>query len=382
MTKTYKSIIILPRSILYVLSLLIIMFFAYPVHANGPITIKEQGSFYVNSDLEVLEYPCGVSVPPIPGYCDPGQIAVNQMYVQYQIPIKKHRARHPVIMVHGGSHMGKTYESTPDGREGWRTLFLRAGFPVYVVDLPGRARSSFNPSQVNQALVEGDPSVIPGVGMRISVLERIWSFYRFGPEYPTLNPDSQFPANSLTQYLSELIPNTDGFVSQSEVEVNALVALLERIGPAIIITHSASGPDGLGTVVNRPELVKALVSVEPAGCSVNESDLPAFRQTPALTVFGDFVSGNGTWEGLYEGCQALAESINDAGGHAKIFQLPDIGIYGNSHMLMLEKNNKKTAHVIIKWIKHNVHSWSPRHKNKGHHKHFGWHSHKGHHKRR
>jgi hypothetical protein len=169
-----------------------------PSQAKPPLVIAEQGSFYVHGQLTPIQYPCGTIQPPIPGFCNPGQIATGQMYVQYQIPqnIRGHGG-YPVIMVHGGSHAGQTYDTTPDGREGWRTLFVRYGFPSYVVDESGVARSSFNPSLVNQAVITNNVSVIPGVGIRISTLEQIWSFYRFGPQYPTLNPGSQFPAEAL-----------------------------------------------------------------------------------------------------------------------------------------------------------------------------------------
>ena len=39
----------------------------------------------------------------------------------------------------GGGQTANNFESTPDGREGWATNFLRAGFAVYLVDQPGRA---------------------------------------------------------------------------------------------------------------------------------------------------------------------------------------------------------------------------------------------------
>jgi pimeloyl-ACP methyl ester carboxylesterase len=267
------------------------------------------------------------------------------MYVQYQVPAKKLPGAYPVIMVHGGSHMGQSYDTTPDGREGWRTLFLRHGFPVYIVDQPGVARSSFNPSRVNQAVVTQDASVIPAVGMRISTLEQIWSFYRFGPQYPTLHPGSQFPAEALTQYLSQMVPNTDGFLSgpSATVRIEALAELLDKIGPAILITHSASGPHGFAVVPQRPGLVKALISIEPAGCSVPAANRPAFVGVPTLILFGDFTTGS-------TACQNTANALIEAGGDAAMVLLPSVGISGNSHMLLFEKNNDEIARFLVDWI--------------------------------
>jgi pimeloyl-ACP methyl ester carboxylesterase len=317
---------------------------------RAPLVLDEQGSFYVNGELTFLAYPCGTSRPPIPNYCDPGHIVSNQMYVQYQIPKGgRKKGTYPVVMVHGGSHMGNTYDATPDGREGWRTLFLRAGFPVYVVDQPGVARSSFNPSRVNEAQVNQDASLIPAAAMRISTLEQIWSFYRFGPQYPTLNPGSQFPADAITQYLSQMVPNTDAFMSgpSASIRIEALAELLDKIGPAIILTHSASGPHGFAVVAARPGLVKGLISVEPAGCSVPAANRPAFVGVATLTLFGDFIAGN-------TGCQNTTNQINAAGGNATMVLLPEVGIFGNSHMLILEKNNHVVADWLVSWIRSNV----------------------------
>src|SRR6185436_1053477 len=103
---------------------------------GGPLRLRDQGSFYVNGK---------VSGPPN------GETVLNQMYVQYWIPETRGTIT-PVIMVHGSSHTGKTYETTPDGREGWATYFVRQQIPVYVVDLPGRARAGFDSSAANRGI--------------------------------------------------------------------------------------------------------------------------------------------------------------------------------------------------------------------------------------
>src|SRR5262245_22483691 len=101
-----------------------------------PLLIKKQGSFFVNGETTVNSFPNGTGTPT------PGQNITKQMYVQYQIP-EILRSRYPVIMVHGSWHTGKTWDETPDGREGWQTYFLRKGVAVYVIDHVGRARSGF-----------------------------------------------------------------------------------------------------------------------------------------------------------------------------------------------------------------------------------------------
>ena len=91
---------------------------------NGPLELKDFGSFYVHGRVIETQYPN----LPATGLSAPGHITVGQMYVQYMIPQRVTTL--PVIMVHGANHTGKTYETTPDGREGWATYFVRHGSPA------------------------------------------------------------------------------------------------------------------------------------------------------------------------------------------------------------------------------------------------------------
>lgn len=109
---------------------------------------------------------------------------IDQMYVQYRIP--KNVSAPPIVMVHGSGHTGVTYETTPDGREGWATYFARKNFPVYVVDHVGRGRSGFDPTPINQARRESNPALLPSVPL--FTRERAFANFRFGPQYPTRYP--------------------------------------------------------------------------------------------------------------------------------------------------------------------------------------------------
>src|SRR5918912_2901869 len=111
----------------------------------GPLVLEREGSFFVNGKTIETKYP-GASL--VTGPADPGHITVNQMYVQYRVPPGANGI--PIVMVHGSNHTGATYETTPDGREGWGTYFVRRGFPVYIVDHSGRGRSGFDPTAINQ----------------------------------------------------------------------------------------------------------------------------------------------------------------------------------------------------------------------------------------
>src|SRR5439155_14301096 len=140
---------------------------------------------------------------------------------------------------------GVTYETTPDGREGWATYFARKNFPVYVVDHAGRGRSSFDPTAINRARAERNAELLP-LDVPLQTRENAWVNFRIGPAYPTPYPGSQFPIDALDQYVSQLVPNTETTLAGGGANtVKALSALLDRIGPAIVLVHSQSGGYGL-----------------------------------------------------------------------------------------------------------------------------------------
>ncbi len=68
----------------------------------------------------------------------------GQIYVEYQIP-KKRTQTYPLVIVPGAAQTATNFNGTPDGREGWTQHFLRRGYAVYIVEQPGRGRSSHQP---------------------------------------------------------------------------------------------------------------------------------------------------------------------------------------------------------------------------------------------
>jgi len=322
-----------------------------------PLVIAEQGSFFVNEEVINTDYPRGDEENA------PGQLVVNGMYVQYQIPQEQRQGALPVIMMHGSGHTGKTYETTPDGRMGWAEYFVRQGFPVYVVDQVGRARSSFDPTLINQARLEHDPNLIPSPGQRGFTFESAWPVFRFGPEPMVWHDNIQFPKEALNEYGAQLVPNTESTLPNPRESVDALAALLDQVGPAILFVHSQSGTYGMGAVVARPDLVAALVNVE-GRCNLAQSGqepadidrdviVRSFNNAALVTVFGDFVEGT-TWEPIEQECIEVINAINQAGGTAFNMNLPEQGLEGNSHMLMMDKNNLEVADLILNWIDENV----------------------------
>lgn len=319
---------------------------------SGRLELEDEGSFFVNGQKIRSEYP-GASLRT--GPAPPGDIVLNQMYVAFRIPIQRNGP--PIVMVHGSNHTGMTYETTPDGREGWATWFVRQGHSVYVVDQPGRGRSGFNPTPVNAVRDGGaDPKGLPT--LFLGPIDRAWANFRFGPKYPTPFPNLQFPLEAIDQYLSQLVPNTETTLKSGGMNsVNALAALLDKIGPAIIIVHSQSGDYGIALVRERPKLVRALISIE-GGCDTLKPDDAAkyFRNVPFMSIFGD--NSVGAWgvngDQRRNHCSDAAKLVSAAGGKGMFFLLPEHGIMGNSHMMMMDRNNLEVAGVLRKWIAENV----------------------------
>ena len=315
---------------------------------DAPLVLAKQGSFFVNEQNIPTAYPTGTGTPP------EGHVSARGMYVQYQIPQARDRHAYPVVMVHGAAHTGKTYEETPDGRMGWAEYFVRRGVPVYVVDHSGRARSGFDPSPTNRAKLQSAPALVPSFLKFTN--EQAWTTFRFGPAPFVAYENTQFPVKAIDEYFAQMVPNTETtYPGGGQNTVDALVKLLERIGPAVVVVHSQSGGYGISVAIARPDLVKAVVSVEPRSCAVSPANVEAvFTHVQLLTIFGDFQGNNQDWEGRMAECVDTVNRIRQAHGTAENVYLPDAGLRGNSHMLMMDLNNQQIAGMIRAWLGHNA----------------------------
>jgi pimeloyl-ACP methyl ester carboxylesterase len=312
-----------------------------------PLVLKEQGSFYVGGSIVTSEAISGSTAGPVPG-----QISINHVYVQYQIP-QNGKYRYPVIMVHGGGHTGKTYETTPDGREGWYTSFTRRGFSPYVMDDPNRGRACCEPTRIHLVRLGLEPyTTLPRTD--IYSKERAWTTFRFGPAYPDTYPGARFPFDAIDQYAPQWV-----FTYRDPEELDkiadGITALIDHIGPCILMTHSQSGPQGLRAALRRPNLVKAYVSIEPAGFAIPAGESAAtLANVPILTVFGDNVELSAGATNWLNSAGTTAGLVNAAGGDATVYVLPDNGISGNTHMMMMDDNSEDIADLIETWIQDHV----------------------------
>lgn len=315
-----------------------------------PLVLAKQGSFFVNAQAMAAPFPSS----NIGSNRQPGHVSARGMYVQYQIPQDRDPRAYPVVMVPGASHTVKTYEETPDGRIGWAEYFVRRGVPVYLVDPAGRARSGFNASAVNGAKVQGNAASLPNFWGFTN--EDAWTIFRFGPTPFVAYAQTQFPVEAKEQYFAQLVPNTESsYPDGGRNTTDALATLLDRIGPSVLLVHSLSGGNGIGAALARPDLVKAVVSIEPRSCVVPDSGVAAFTRVPLLTMFGDFFGADvDDWPGRMKECVETVGRLRAAGGTAENLHLPAMDIRGNSHMLMMDRNNQQVADLILTWLARNA----------------------------
>ncbi len=189
-----------------------------------------------------------------------GQIMKGQMYVSFRIPTAKNH-KTPIIMIHGGGQTGTNFEMTPDGREGWAGFFLDQGYAVYIVDQPTRARSAYHPA------TDG-----PLTGSTVFTVEHQFTAPEtFADTWPQAHLHTQWPGTGLQgdpafdQFYASQVEGA-GTGEQNELNIrDAVSALLDKIGPAIVLTHSQSGPYGWVIADDRPTKVKAILALEPGG---------------------------------------------------------------------------------------------------------------------
>jgi len=355
-----------------------------PTRAEEPLAIAKQGYFFVGGKYS----PVGDK-----------QVMNGQIYVEYQIPKKRTQA-YPLVIVPGAAQTATNFNGTPDGREGWTQHFLRRGYAVYIVEQPGRGRSSYQPDTDG---TQAYPQVL-SVQQRFTAPEKfnLWPQARLHTQWPGtgMAGDPNFD-----QFFASQVP----FVQKPEViqalNRDALAALIDKLGPVILMTHSQSGAYGWEAVDQRPGMVKALIQAEPSAPPVHDVEFlgapewfrdgartrtwgltaipityappakdvseltferqekadnpdlarcwlqkePA-RQLPNLQKLPiAIVTGEASFHGPYEHC--IVKFLEQAGVHPTWLNLGAMGIHGNGHMMMLEKNSDQIADAIEKWVR-------------------------------
>jgi hypothetical protein len=324
---------------------------------SAPLMIQEQGSFAVGGT--VITNPGKFDhLRPTP---DGQTFHGDHAYVFYQIPAKARQL--PLVMWHGIGQFSKTWETTPDGREGYQNIFLRRNFGVYLIDQPRRGNAGRSTQPI---------SLTPTPD------EQGWfDTFRLGI-WPDYFPGVQFSRDpeTLNQYFRQMTPTTGPL--DGEVMIRAVVALFDKVGPAILVTHSHSGGFGWRTAIKNQN-VRAIVSYEPgSGFVFPEGEVPAaiassggplaavgiplpefmlLTKIPIVIYYGDFIPkepianpGQDGWRARLEMARKWCDAVNKHGGDVTVVHLPEAGIKGNTHFPFSDLNNLQIADLMSAWL--------------------------------
>jgi pimeloyl-ACP methyl ester carboxylesterase len=322
------------------------------------LLLKEQGSFFVGGRTIFTDALTGSTTGFLGSGINTGNITVDQMYVQYQIP-EGADSHVPVVMVHGCCLSSKSYETTPDGRMGWNEYFVRKHRAVYLPDQVSRARSGFDSTIYNEIkLGKRPPSDMPEI--RTATHEIAWLGFRFGPSAGKAFPDEQFPVEAFEEFGKQVIPDLNGELPAVNPTWTNLSGLAIKLKGAVLIGHSESGFFPEQAALINPANIKAMITIETACPALNSQQIAGLAKIPTLVVFGDHLgdvpSSPIKWQERFDTCQQFVEQVKAAGGDATMMHLPKYGQFGNSHMLMQDKNSNQVADLILKWIDEHVES--------------------------
>jgi hypothetical protein len=312
--------------------------------SKQPITLRDMGSFHVGGRIVDIsgkaEKSVTFSAGGVPARVDPnGAYLVEAMYVQYFLPAQR-KGKFPLLMWHGGGLSGVTYETTPDGREGWLTLFLRKGWDIYNSDAVERGRSGFAPPDV----WDGEPHFVSMADA--FVRHRIGAAWSDEPAARARLPGSLFPVEAYDRFARQFVPR---WTTTDAATFAAYNALIDKVGPSVLLFHSQAGGFGFPLAQARPDMVKAIVAVEPA-VTGDVAQAARLKDVPVLMLYGDFIESSARWLAMRQIGLAFADAVKAAGGHVDVLDLPGVGMRGNSHMMMMDRNNAAIADLINDWL--------------------------------
>jgi len=353
-----------------------------PVPAVDQSAVAKRGYFYVGGKY----------------VGEPGkEIMQGQIYVEVLAP-KKQRRPYPLVLIHGAAQTATNWMGTPDGRKGWAEYFVEQGWVVYMIDQPMRGRSTYHPADGATRMFTAKNEQFQFTAIES---DGTWPGREKHTQWPGEGPnkgkkgDPIFDAFYATQ--------VETVISNEETQTrnrDAAVALLDKIGPAVILTHSQSGPFSWLIPDARPKLVKGIIAIEPAGPPFENTiigtgkarawgptDIPLTYDPPVkdpseIAVVREekpdapnaficwmqkaparqlvnlkgipavVIAAEASYHQLYDHC--TVKYLNQAGMKVEWLPLQKAGIHGNGHMVMIEKNNLAIAKVIDDWARKNV----------------------------
>jgi hypothetical protein len=286
---------------------------------------------------------------------DPGQtLSCDHGYVEYFVPAKRRSVG--LIMWHSSST--KVWENRWDGGEGYKSIFLRKGYPVYLWDGPrvGRANWSCEPITYTPQYFD----------------QRNFAAWRFGLSYPSWNPGLQFPTADQQAWDQATRARYDEFdtLDNALLQADAGGQAIDKIGPVVAVTNSAGGWRALLSALRaKSDHMKGIVAYETPGFVFPEGEGPVpnpgapfgpnsvplgefmkLTKFPIQMVFGDYIDTRPIWASSVNLARTFCDIVNRHGGDCEVLLLPDAGLHGNSHIAFADLNNEAVADELSKWL--------------------------------
>ncbi len=352
----------------------------------GPFEVGEQGVLYEGGVYDDPANPTTMS---------------GQMHVFFQIPEgyaergSSHSGKYPIVMIHGSQQTGANFLGTPDGRPGWAAFFVSHGWPVYVIDQPGRGKSGYFPNAYGAQAANPSPTTVKQMFTAPELTVPLaWPQAALHTQWPGGYGSGVPGESAYDQFFASQVANMPNGNQALALTTAAVTKLLDKIGPAIIITHSMSGPVSWMIPQANPGRIKAVLAVEPTGnSSLNGDTAPGtacglsvvcLNFTPPVSSAADLgltrvpppdaqhkscwlqssnpvhtlpwlngipiliATGEASYHATYDYC--TAKFLTQAGVKNEWVYLPMVGIHGNGHMEMLETNNLQIAAFYERWL--------------------------------
>ncbi len=327
---------------------------------NVPVTLANQGSFFAGGKVVTAS---GVYKDAEPTNFDGETLHGDAAYVFWQEPLPAKGTA--LVFLHGFGQSGKTWETTPDGRDGFQNIFLAKGYKTFVVDEPRRGRAG--------------NSTVP-VTLSATPQDQLWyDNFRIG-QWPNIYDNAAVPRDeeSRAQFFYQMTPDTGKF--DATLVAESMVAVMEKVGAGVLVTHSAGGGPGWLAAAHSDQ-VKGVIALEPGtfpfpkvevpeveatispfpapGMEVSDAEFQKLLQIPMVVFFGDNIKtgsepdthwGLDNWRVRLNLAKKWEIVMKKYGGDVQVICLPDIGIKGNTHFMMADLNNKEVADVMEQWL--------------------------------
>ncbi|UUZ71193.1 esterase [Polaromonas sp. P1(28)-8] len=235
------------------------------------------------------------------------------------------------------------WENTPDGRPGWQMLALQEGYSTYLTDAIGKGRASWARWP---EVFKNEPAFRPN--------EETWPLLRIGQTYTEelagrkSFANTAFPVEAFDDFAKSSVPR---FPGQDSIEMTAYEQLIQRICPCVVVAQSSGGYFATQLALKRPDLIKAIVTVElTAAPDLSKLNASAITNVPQLILWGDNWKENPTWMRIRGQIDAYVASLAQKNAKIRLVDLPSLGIVGNTHQMMVDRNNEAVLRVAFAWL--------------------------------